>query len=308
MKKVITYGTFDLFHYGHENLLKRAKALGDYLIVGVTSEDFDKARGKINVQDSLSVRMENVRKTGLADEIIVESYEGQKIDDIQKYGVAVFTLGSDWVGKFDYLKEYCEVIYLDRTEGVSSTDLRMKERAFTLGLVGNSTNVSKIRKEASFVDGLQVLEPLCSDSFQDYQAYIQQVDGIYLYGQPENHEKFIEEAIRQGKHLLVETPVTTKTSAYLRLKQMAAESSVVFMEALKTAYSTAFSRLVSLVKGGKIGKIVSVDATCTSKVFFEEHQESLDSWGSLKDWGPIGLLPVFSLLGTEYKKKQIYTK
>lgn len=81
MKKVITYGTYDLLHYGHICLLKRAKALGDYLIVGVTADDYDKARGKINVRQTLMERIEEVRATGIADEIIVEEYEGQKIDD-----------------------------------------------------------------------------------------------------------------------------------------------------------------------------------------------------------------------------------
>ena len=118
MTKVITYGTYDLLHYGHIRLLERAKALGDYLIVGVTSDDFDKARGKINVKQSLLERIEAVRDTGLADEIIVEEYEGQKIDDIRRYGADIFTVGSDWAGKFDYLNEYCTVIYLPRTEGV----------------------------------------------------------------------------------------------------------------------------------------------------------------------------------------------
>ena len=111
MKKVITYGTYDLFHEGHYKLLQRAKALGDYLIVGVTTEHFDEARGKVNVVDSLLERVENVRKTGFADEIIVEDHEGQKIEDIQKYGVDIFTVGSDWEGHFDYLKAYCEVVY-----------------------------------------------------------------------------------------------------------------------------------------------------------------------------------------------------
>ena len=91
MKKVITYGTYDWLHYGHIRLLKRAKELGDYLIVGVTADDFDKSRGKINVQQSLSSRIEAVRLTGIADEIIVEEYEGQKIDDIRKYNIDTFT-------------------------------------------------------------------------------------------------------------------------------------------------------------------------------------------------------------------------
>lgn len=116
MTKVITYGTYDLLHYGHIRLLERAKKLGDYLIVGVTADDFDKTRGKINVQQSLMERIEAVRATGLADKIIVEEYEGQKIDDIRRYDVDIFTVGSDWIGKFDYLKEYCRVVYLERTE------------------------------------------------------------------------------------------------------------------------------------------------------------------------------------------------
>ena len=127
MKKVITYGTYDLLHYGHIRLLERAKALGDYLIVAVTSDDYDKSRGKINVKQSVIERIENVRNTGLADEIIIEEYAGQKIDDINKYNVDIFAIGSDWKGQFDYLEEYCKVVYLDRTEGISSTEIRNKK-------------------------------------------------------------------------------------------------------------------------------------------------------------------------------------
>ena len=135
MKKVITYGTFDLLHHGHIRLLERAKELGDYLIVGVTSDDFDKTRGKINVQQSLPERIAAVRATGLANKIIVEEYEGQKIDDIKKYKVDIFTVGSDWVGKFDYLNSYCTVQYLERTKGISSSELRQKDRNLTMGII-----------------------------------------------------------------------------------------------------------------------------------------------------------------------------
>lgn len=138
MTKVITYGTFDLLHYGHIRLLERAKVLGDYLIVGVTADDFDKLRGKINVQQSLMERLEAVRATGIADEIIIEEYEGQKIDDIKRYGIDIFTVGSDWVGKFDYLNEYCKVIYLERTQGISSSNIRAQRHEVKLGLVGES--------------------------------------------------------------------------------------------------------------------------------------------------------------------------
>ncbi len=154
MVKVITYGTYDLLHHGHIKLLERAKALGDYLIVGVTADGFDKTRGKINVQQSLIERIEGVKRTGLADEIIVEEYQGQKIDDILRKGVDIFTVGSDWVGKFDYLREYCQVVYLDRTEGVSFTEIRSHSHKIRLGLVGLKPLMEKFVRECWFVNGI----------------------------------------------------------------------------------------------------------------------------------------------------------
>lgn len=121
--RVITYGTFDLFHYGHKKILERAKQLGNKLIVGVTDRDYDVARGKTNVIQTLEERIENVKP--YADEVIIEKWFGQKEIDIEKYAIDIFTLGSDWEGKYDYLKDLgCEVIYLPRTEGISSTMLR----------------------------------------------------------------------------------------------------------------------------------------------------------------------------------------
>ena len=161
MRKVITYGTYDMLHYGHIRLLERAKALGDYLIVGVTSESFDLTRGKINAQQSLMERIEAVKATGLADEVIVEEYEGQKIDDIRRYEIDIFAIGSDWRGHFDYLNEYCKVIYLDRTEGISSSDLRAKQRLLRVGLVGESSVLNKFYRESQYVNGIE-LSGLCT--------------------------------------------------------------------------------------------------------------------------------------------------
>ena len=165
MIKVITYGTYDLLHYGHIKLLERAKSLGDYLIVGVTADDFDKTRGKINVQQSLMERVEAVRSTGIADEIIIEEYEGQKIDDIQKYDIDIFTVGSDWRGYFDYLNEYCKVVYLPRTEGVSSSEIRAEKRSIHLGLVGNNRYLNKFLSESKFVNGVEIIG-ICSTDTQ----------------------------------------------------------------------------------------------------------------------------------------------
>lgn len=111
MKTVITYGTYDLLHQGHINLLRRAKELGDFLIVGVTSDSFDKGRGKLNVRNNVLERVEAVKATGYADKIIIEDYVGQKIDDIQKYNVDIFAIGSDWVILMNLRKLY---IFLER--------------------------------------------------------------------------------------------------------------------------------------------------------------------------------------------------
>ena len=110
MKKVITYGSFDLFHEGHYNILKRAKELGDYLIVGVTTEQYDESRGKLNIIDSLDERMENIKKTGLADKVIVEDHVGQKVEDIQKYDIDIFAIGSDWAAKISEISDRKSVV------------------------------------------------------------------------------------------------------------------------------------------------------------------------------------------------------
>ena len=158
MKKVITYGTYDLLHQGHVNLLRRAKALGDYLIVGVTNDSFDRERGKLNVRNNVLERVEAVKATGYADQIIIEDYVGQKIDDIQKYNVDIFAIGSDWEGKFDYLKEFCEVVYLPRTEGISSTMLRNDTQpTVKIGILGCGRVAYRFPIEAEVVSGIQVV-------------------------------------------------------------------------------------------------------------------------------------------------------
>lgn len=124
MKKVITYGTFDLFHIGHLNLLRRAKELGDYLIVAVSSDRFNWEEKSKKCKISDKDRMEIVRAIRYVDEVIPEDSWDQKVKDVQKYDIDVFVMGDDWKGKFDFLKEYCEVVYLPRTEGISTTQLK----------------------------------------------------------------------------------------------------------------------------------------------------------------------------------------
>ena len=319
MKKVITYGTYDLLHYGHIRLLERAKALGDYLIVGVTSEDFDKARGKINVVQSLMERIEAVKKTGLADEVIVEEYEGQKIDDIQRYNIDIFAIGSDWTGKFDYLKEFCQVVYLERTKGVSSSEIRSERNAIRLGMVGRVSVSAKYAKEAAHVNGLDVVG-ICSDETElvhkampdvgfvtdDYSQLLDRIDAVYVVSHPNEHFVHIKQALLAKKHVLCESPIALSEMDFRELSDLAAKQGVVLMDSIKTAYSMAFNRLILLLKGGKIGQIVSVDAVCTSlKDLLGPNKDLSSKWNSICAWGPTALLPVFQLLGPLYRSKLI---
>lgn len=313
MIKVITYGTYDLFHYGHQRLLERAKDLGDYLIVGVTADDFDKQRGKINVKQSLMERIESVRATGLADEIIIEEYEGQKIDDIKRYEVDIFTVGSDWVGHFDYLKEYCDVVYLDRTEGVSSSQIRSKNRSINLGLVGEGNVLRKFFDESKFVNGIEVNAILVDNEnekkcyqhedltlTEDYDDLLTIVDAVYIVSHPSKHYSQIKKALNQHKHVLCESPFSLNEKECVELEKLAIDNDLILMDSIKTAYSTAYNRLLLLLKGGNIGEVYSIDATCTSLRGYDDN-----SWNSITAWAPTALLPIFQILGVDYKDKNI---
>jgi len=122
-KTVITYGTFDMFHIGHLKLLKRLKNLGDELIVVVSSDEFNKSKGK-KVMIPYAQRAEIVENIKCVDLVIPENNWEQKVTDVQKYNVDIFAMGNDWEGKFDFLKEYCDVVYLPRTENISTTKLK----------------------------------------------------------------------------------------------------------------------------------------------------------------------------------------
>ena len=298
MTKVITYGTYDLLHYGHIRLLERAKELGDYLIVGVTADDFDKTRGKINVQQSLMERIEAVRATGLADEIIVEEYEGQKIDDIQRYGVDIFTVGSDWKGKFDYLNAYCKVVYLDRTEGVSSSEIRAEKRKIFIGTIGNKGLCDKFIKEVSYVNGVEYKE--CDEEYLG-------VDAVYIATFPEKHYSDVKRALEKGKHVICESPIAMNTIQCKELIEYAENNSLILVDGIKTAYSTAYSRLLVLAKSGHIGEILSIDSVCTSNRV-TGITDLKNEQNSICAWGPTALLPIFQLAGVEYNDMQIVTK
>ena len=322
MIKVITYGTYDLLHYGHIRLLERAKALGDYLIVGVTADSFDLSRGKINVQQTLMERIEAVKATGIADEIIVEEYEGQKIDDIKRYDIDIFTVGSDWKGHFDYLKDYCQVVYLDRTEGVSSSDIRAEKRELRIGLVGESSILNKFERESRYVNGVTICG-ICTKDDTDLSDEIKQLpfitdnlndlleisDAVYIVSHPSRHFEQIKTALLAGKHVLCESPISLDVDNLKELRSIASDKNLCLFDSLKTAYSTAYSRMLLLVKSGLIGEVKSVDSTCTSLSDLERKKGKnlSNTWNSICAWGPTAMLPIFQLLGSDYESKQIIT-
>lgn len=124
MKKIITYGTFDLLHYGHIRLLKRAKELGDYLVVAVSTDEFNELKKHKEAYNSYENRKYILEAIRYVDEVIPENDWDQKISDIQKYDIDTFVMGDDWKGQFDFLKDYCEVVYLPRTSGISTTKIK----------------------------------------------------------------------------------------------------------------------------------------------------------------------------------------
>lgn len=317
MKRVITYGTFDLLHKGHLNILRRAKDMGDYLIVGVTSENYDMTRGKLNVMQSLMERIENVKKTGLADEIIVEEYLGQKISDIQKFQVDTFVIGSDWYGKFDYLKEYCNVVYLERTKGVSSTELRDKENSILkIGVVGNGRIAKRFVKESKYVSGVDIEyvygrnpENLKQFSemfglngfYTDYDAFLKEVDAVYIALPHIYHYEFSKRALNAGKHVLCEKPFTLKQSEAAELFEIANKKGLIIQEAIKTAYAPCFEKLIAIAKSGLIGTVKDVEATFT-KLTDNKNLREFNSelgGGSLTELGSYPLLLITKIFGTE---------
>ncbi|MCR5063376.1 MAG: Gfo/Idh/MocA family oxidoreductase [Treponema sp.] len=319
MTKVITYGSFDLFHEGHLNILKRAKALGDYLIVGVTTEQYDESRGKLNIVDSLDERIENVRKTGLVDQIIVEDHLGQKVEDIQKYGVDIFTLGSDWEGQFDYLNDFCKVIYLPRTKHISSSLLRVKNHPIIrLGIIGTGRIARRFMGEAKFVSGVSVsavYNPHKSSAekfgnqFQletatdNLDAFFDAVDAVYVASPHQTHFEYSKQALSHKKHVLCEKPLAFSESDAEALYEIASSFGVVLLEGIKTAYCPGFVQMMSLARSGVIGSVRDVEA-CFTRLIPPTTREFTDTeyGGCFTEYGSYTLLPMIKLFGKEFEE------
>lgn len=319
MTKIITYGTFDLFHAGHKNLLRRAKELGDYLIVGVTAERYDHERGKLNVHNSLITRIEDVHKSGYADEVIVEEYEGQKIEDILRYGVDIFAIGSDWTGKFDYLNEFCKVVYLERTKGISSTQLRTeKQQIVELGIIGTGRIANRFIPETKYVSGISVkgvfnpntksAKAFCEQHelafyTSDFEKFTSDIAAVYIASPHLTHYDYIKKCLEKGIHVLCEKPMVLAKNEAIELYALAKEKNLVLLEAIKTAYCPGFTHLISLIKSGVIGEIKDVDASFTKLIQGDLRElDNEEMGGSMTELASYVLLPIVKFLGTNYRE------
>ena len=318
MTKVITYGTFDLFHEGHYRLLERAKALGDYLIVGVTTEAYDKARGKLNVIDSLVTRIENIQKTGFADEIIIEESTGQKVNDIRKFHIDIFAIGSDWVGAFDYLKDYCQVVYLERTKNISSTMLRAQNSPIQrIGIIGTGRIAARFIPEARLVSGIStqgVYNPHTEsaerfaerweiNAYAGLEEFYAAGDVVYIASPHETHYEYIRDALSHEKHVLCEKPMVLQRGQAEELFTFAKEKGLILFEGIKTAYCPGFHKLLGIACSGIIGSVRNVEA-CFTKLENPESRELTDAvyGGSFTELGSYVMLPILKIFGKEFRE------
>ncbi len=324
MVKVITYGTYDLLHQGHINLLRRAKELGDYLIVGVTSDSFDRGRGKLNVRNNVLERVEAIKATGYADKVIIEDYVGQKIDDIQKYDVDIFAIGSDWAGKFDYLNEYCKVVYLPRTEGISSTQLRAETQDICrIGIIGSGRIARRFVPETKVVSGAMVISVLDpnkdqADAFAkefnlipytDFDEFVRSIDAVYIASPHLTHYDYAKRSLLAGKHVLCEIPFVLSGIEAEELFSLAEENGLVLLEASKTAFCPAFSHLVTMVKSGVIGDVVDVKASLSKMVKSPCRElDPAQAGGAMNEHAPLTLLAIIKLLGRDYTHVDFHSR
>ncbi len=325
MKIVITYGTYDLLHLGHINLLRRAKELGDYLIVGVTSDSFDRGRGKLNVRNNVLERVEAVKATGFADEVIIEDYLGQKIDDIQKYDVDIFAIGSDWEGKFDYLNEFCKVVYLPRTEGISSTMLREESTTnIKVGIIGCGRVAKRFPIEAGVVSGVDIVAAYDTNfeaafslttqnetvsAFRNLDDFYDAVDAVYIATPHLSHYYYVKQALEADKHALCETPLVLNGEEAKEVYQLAEAKGRILMEANKTAHCPAFNHLMVMIKSGVIGDVVDIEASLSQLLDKRGREFDLkQGGGALFEQGSYPLLPIFKLCGIDYENLNLYSR
>lgn len=323
--RVITYGTFDMLHQGHVNIIKKAREEGDYLVIGVTSDDYDRSRGKLNVSQTVDQRIAAIEKLEIADKVIMEDHKGQKQEDIQRLNIDKFVIGDDWLGKFDYLNEFCEVIYRPRTEGISSTELRKAYfKTIRLGIVGTGRIASRFVDEAAHVGFLNIRAVMSRSKphvkefadrngikfgYTDFDDLLKSsIDAIYIATPHENHFKQAKQALLAGKHVLCEKPICLRSSELAELTSISKSNGLILMEAIKTAYFQGFSKILEAVDSGKIGEIQDVRASFSKLIGDRGSREWKTPFGgAFNELASYPLLLATKLLGraesTQFIKK-----
>jgi len=304
-----------MFHQGHLRLLERAKALGNYLIVGVTDENYDRSRGKLNVIESTEKRASVIKKLDFVDKVIIEKHKKQKAEDMVKYQVDIFAIGDDWEGTFDYLNEYTQVEYLPRTKGISSTLLRRDSfDLIKLGVVGLGRDTTAFIDEAMHVPNLKVNRIYSPDlpalkeytkksesiryGHDNYDEFLDtSIAAVYIDTALEKHYPLIKKALLAGKHVLCENPLALHKSELKELLSLAKKEKVLLLSALKTAFLPAFNQLLTELDKGIIGEIKEVRATRTCLCMEKDYPDTFMAQGATNVLSSYPSLLVNKILG-----------
>ena len=276
-RRCITYGTFDLYHEAHKSHLERCREYGGYLVVAVLSDTFNIGRGKSFMRQSLVERIENVRRSGLADKIVIEAYDG-KINDVLRYDIDVVVVCEDWQGPDDYtlnLEKYCEVVRLERRgfdpsgAPISSTLLRGTVRIGVIGSIASALAFSRNVKEtkgggilaavlAKPANGEDKTSedslPICHSEREFWDL----VDAVYVCTTVSERASTILDSLAAGKHVFCETPFDSSVAAIDKCYETAIEKQLVLLPALPSAFLPGMERLVAVAQNGKIGRILSI--------------------------------------------------
>jgi len=304
-----------MFHQGHHRLLKRAKALGDYLIVGVTDENYDRSRGKLNVIENTEQRVQSIKALDFVDKVIIEKHKKQKAEDMVKYNVDIFAIGDDWEGTFDYLNEYTHVEYLPRTKGISSTELRRDNfDIIKLGMVGLGRETKAFIKEAAHVPNLKVNRIYSSDlpalkeftkksesiryGHDNYDEFLDtSIVAVYIDTKLKEHYTLIKKAILAKKHVLCENPLALYKSELKELLTLAKKEKVLLLSAVRTAFLPAFDQLLTELDKGIIGDIKEVRATRTTLYKEKDYPDTFMAQGATNILASYPSLLVNKVLG-----------
>ena len=304
-----------MFHQGHQRLLERAKALGDTLIVGVTDENYDRSRGKLNVIQSTRERVQAIEALDFVDKVIVEKHKKQKAADMVKYDVDIFAIGDDWIGTFDYLNEYTHVEYLPRTKGISSTLLRKDNfDLIKLGIVGLGRDTKAFIDEAQHVPNLKINRIYSPDlpalkkftkkneviryGHDNYEDFLDtSIRAVYIDTALEEHYPLIKQALQAKKHVLCESPLALHKNELKELLALAKKEQVLLLSALKTAFLPAFNQLLSELDKGIIGDIKEVRATRTSLYKEKDYPDTFMAQGATNILSSYPSLLVNKVLG-----------